>query len=192
MVLDRWSLFFFLFLFFFVCSSRIGDHSNVWMLEKETMGESLWLCMYVTTWAAIRYSTIALIHVDIKSSGTQRHFDYGLLLDPWRTDVHHVCFQYFEYTSHKELRHNIGKQLCLHAVSLPRASEDWALYAEGQRQQFDSATRMGVHRSKCPLRISRVTYVTHVLRVGNETLHSFTQWEHPQVWRMSEAHIESH
>lgn len=24
-------------------------------------------------------------------------------------------FQYFEYTSHQELRHNIGKQLCLHA-----------------------------------------------------------------------------
>ncbi len=89
------------------------------MLEKVTMGERLWLCMYVTTWAAIRYSTIALILVDIKSSDTQRYFDYGLLLDPWRTDVHHVCFQYFEYTSHKELRHNIGKQLCLHASPYP-------------------------------------------------------------------------
>lgn len=30
-----------------------------------------------------------------------------------------VCFQYFEYTSHKELRHNIGKQLCLQASPYP-------------------------------------------------------------------------
>ncbi len=39
--------------------------------------------------------------------------------------------------------------------------------------------------------IVSVTYVTHVLWEGNVTLDSFTQWEHPQVWRLSEAHIES-
>lgn len=29
--------------------------------------------------------------------------------------------QYFEYSSHKELRHNIGKELCLHAIPHPEA-----------------------------------------------------------------------
>lgn len=72
-----------------------------------------------------------VIHIDMSSRGAFKtkvtiairktsHFDTGFLHYLNRTDVHHdVCFQYFEYTSHKELRHNIGKQLCLQASPYP-------------------------------------------------------------------------
>lgn len=35
--------------------------------------------------------------------------------------VHFCLSQYFEYSSHKELRHNIGKELCLRATPHPEA-----------------------------------------------------------------------
>lgn len=87
------------------CSWRTLEHSNVWMLEKVTMVESPWLCTRVTTWVVIRYrnSIVWLRKCFV-------FFSYWC----WC-----VSFQYFEYTSHKELRHNIGKQLCLHASHYP-------------------------------------------------------------------------
>lgn len=90
-----------------MCSWRTLDHSNVWMLEKVTMVESLSLCTRVTTWVVIRYTNSIVWLL------------YGKRVGFFSCWCWCVSFQYFEYTSHNELRHNIGKQLCLHASQYP-------------------------------------------------------------------------
>ncbi len=62
--------------------------------------------------------------------------------------------------------------------------------AAEEKQTVDSLTPLTVQWLTA-LKTSRVTYVTHVLWVGNEILRSFKQWEHPQVRQLSEAIIES-
>ncbi|XP_062314603.1 polypeptide N-acetylgalactosaminyltransferase 6 [Osmerus eperlanus] len=62
----------------------------------------------------------------IKNSGDQRCLDVGENNNNGGNPViMYTCHnmggnQYFEYTSHLELRHNIGKQLCLHAMPHPQ------------------------------------------------------------------------
>uniref|UniRef100_A0A8C9R2E3 Polypeptide N-acetylgalactosaminyltransferase n=1 Tax=Scleropages formosus TaxID=113540 RepID=A0A8C9R2E3_SCLFO len=56
----------------------------------------------------------------IKNSGSQSCLDVGENNQGGKPLIMYTCHnmggnQYFEYTSHKELRHNIGKQLCLQA-----------------------------------------------------------------------------
>lgn len=60
----------------------------------------------------------------IKNSGSQTCLDVGENNQGGKAVIMYQCHnmggnQYFEYTSHKELRHNIGKQLCLHAYFQP-------------------------------------------------------------------------
>ncbi|KAM9855323.1 polypeptide N-acetylgalactosaminyltransferase 6 isoform 1-T2 [Aulostomus maculatus] len=60
----------------------------------------------------------------IKNSGSQTCLDVGENNLGDKPVIMYQCHnmggnQYFEYTSHKELRHNIGKQLCLHASAPP-------------------------------------------------------------------------
>uniref|UniRef100_A0A8C8IBN4 Polypeptide N-acetylgalactosaminyltransferase n=1 Tax=Oncorhynchus tshawytscha TaxID=74940 RepID=A0A8C8IBN4_ONCTS len=60
----------------------------------------------------------------IKNSGTQSCLDVGENNQGGKPLIMYTCHnmggnQYFEYTSHKELRHNIGKQLCLQANPQP-------------------------------------------------------------------------
>ncbi|CDQ87176.1 unnamed protein product [Oncorhynchus mykiss] len=61
----------------------------------------------------------------IKNSGTQSCLDVGENNQGGGFPlIMYTCHnmggnQYFEYTSHKELRHNIGKQLCLQANPQP-------------------------------------------------------------------------
>ncbi|XP_048098037.1 polypeptide N-acetylgalactosaminyltransferase 6 [Alosa alosa] len=56
----------------------------------------------------------------LKNSGSQSCLDVGESNQGGKAVIMYVCHnmggnQYFEYSSHQELRHNIGKQLCLHA-----------------------------------------------------------------------------
>lgn len=58
----------------------------------------------------------------IRNSGSNTCLDVGENNQGGKPMIMYQCHnmggnQYFEYTSHKELRHNIGKQLCLHASS---------------------------------------------------------------------------
>ncbi|XP_042347387.1 LOW QUALITY PROTEIN: polypeptide N-acetylgalactosaminyltransferase 6 [Plectropomus leopardus] len=60
----------------------------------------------------------------IRNSGSQTCLDVGENNQGGKPVIMYQCHnmggnQYFEYSSHKELRHNIGKQLCLHAVPHP-------------------------------------------------------------------------
>ncbi|TMS16204.1 Polypeptide N-acetylgalactosaminyltransferase 6 [Larimichthys crocea] len=60
----------------------------------------------------------------IKNSGSNTCLDVGENNQGGKAVIMYQCHnmggnQYFEYTSHKELRHNIGKQLCLHATPQP-------------------------------------------------------------------------
>ncbi|CDQ66029.1 unnamed protein product [Oncorhynchus mykiss] len=60
----------------------------------------------------------------IKNSGAQSCLDVGEKNEGGKPLIMYTCHnmggnQYFEYTSHKELRHNIGKQLCLQANTQP-------------------------------------------------------------------------
>lgn len=62
----------------------------------------------------------------IKNSGDQRCLDVGEANTGGKPVIMYTCHnmggnQYFEYTSHRELRHNIGKQLCLHAMPHPES-----------------------------------------------------------------------
>ncbi|KAF7660119.1 hypothetical protein LDENG_00287790 [Lucifuga dentata] len=65
-------------------------------------------------------------HGAIKNAGSQTCLDVGENNNNGdKSLIMYQCHnmggnQYFEYTSHKELRHNIGKQLCLHAVHPPQ------------------------------------------------------------------------
>ncbi|XP_059188885.1 polypeptide N-acetylgalactosaminyltransferase 6 [Centropristis striata] len=57
----------------------------------------------------------------IKNSGSQTCLDVGESNQGGKAVIMYQCHnmggnQYFEYSTHKELRHNIGKQLCLHAT----------------------------------------------------------------------------
>ncbi|XP_051280794.1 polypeptide N-acetylgalactosaminyltransferase 6 [Dicentrarchus labrax] len=57
----------------------------------------------------------------IRNSGSKTCLDVGENNDGGKPLIMYQCHkmggnQYFEYSSHKELRHNIGKQLCLHAA----------------------------------------------------------------------------
>lgn len=56
-----------------------------------------------------------------RQSGTLTLRGFWNLKSPWEVRLwfDSCFFQYFEYTTHKELRHNIGKQLCLHANPQP-------------------------------------------------------------------------
>ncbi|XP_053339294.1 polypeptide N-acetylgalactosaminyltransferase 6 [Clarias gariepinus] len=61
----------------------------------------------------------------IKNLGSQKCLDVGEQNNGGKPMIMYVCHnmggnQYFEYTSHKELRHNLGKQLCLHATIYPQ------------------------------------------------------------------------
>ncbi|XP_007556722.1 polypeptide N-acetylgalactosaminyltransferase 6-like [Poecilia formosa] len=56
----------------------------------------------------------------IRNSGSRTCLDVGENNQGGKAVIMYPCHnmggnQYFEYSSHKELRHNIGKQLCLHA-----------------------------------------------------------------------------
>uniref|UniRef100_A0A8C5H946 Polypeptide N-acetylgalactosaminyltransferase n=1 Tax=Gouania willdenowi TaxID=441366 RepID=A0A8C5H946_GOUWI len=60
----------------------------------------------------------------LKNSGSNTCLDAGENNQGGKAVIMYQCHnmggnQYFEYTSHKELRHNIGKQLCLTAAPLP-------------------------------------------------------------------------
>ncbi|XP_034028239.1 polypeptide N-acetylgalactosaminyltransferase 6 [Thalassophryne amazonica] len=60
----------------------------------------------------------------LKNSGSQTCLDVGEKNEGGKPVIMYYCHnlggnQYFEYSSHKELRHNIGKQLCLHATLQP-------------------------------------------------------------------------
>lgn len=60
----------------------------------------------------------------LKNSGSQSCLDVGENNQGGKPVIMYQCHnmggnQYFEYTSHRELRHNIGKQLCLHANDQP-------------------------------------------------------------------------
>ncbi|CAL1606123.1 unnamed protein product [Knipowitschia caucasica] len=60
----------------------------------------------------------------IRNSGSKSCLDVGENNQGGKALIMYQCHnmggnQYFEYTSHRELRHNIGKQLCLHANALP-------------------------------------------------------------------------
>uniref|UniRef100_A0A672L050 Polypeptide N-acetylgalactosaminyltransferase n=1 Tax=Sinocyclocheilus grahami TaxID=75366 RepID=A0A672L050_SINGR len=60
----------------------------------------------------------------LKNRGSQQCLDVGESNNGGKPVIMYVCHnmggnQYFEYTSHNELRHNIGKQLCLHASPYP-------------------------------------------------------------------------
>ncbi|XP_029011614.1 polypeptide N-acetylgalactosaminyltransferase 6 [Betta splendens] len=60
-------------------------------------------------------------HGAIKNLGSQSCLDVGENNHGGKPVIMYTCHnmggnQYFEYTSHKELRHNIGKQLCLQAA----------------------------------------------------------------------------
>lgn len=60
----------------------------------------------------------------IRNSGSHTCLDVGENNQGGKPVIMYPCHnmggnQYFEYTSHKELRHNIGKQLCLHATPQP-------------------------------------------------------------------------
>ncbi|XP_053174127.1 polypeptide N-acetylgalactosaminyltransferase 6 [Scomber japonicus] len=60
----------------------------------------------------------------LRNSGSQTCLDVGEANQGGKAMIMYQCHnmggnQYFEYTSHKELRHNIGKQLCLHATPQP-------------------------------------------------------------------------
>ncbi|KAM6983112.1 polypeptide N-acetylgalactosaminyltransferase 6 isoform 1-T3 [Tautogolabrus adspersus] len=60
----------------------------------------------------------------IRNSGSKSCLDVGGDNQGGKPVIMYQCHnmggnQYFEYTSHKELRHNIGKQLCLHASPNP-------------------------------------------------------------------------
>ncbi|KAM6977961.1 polypeptide N-acetylgalactosaminyltransferase 6 [Aplochiton taeniatus] len=61
----------------------------------------------------------------IKNEGSQSCLDAGAENNHGgKPVIMYTCHnmggnQYFEYSTHKELRHNIGKQLCLHAVAPP-------------------------------------------------------------------------
>uniref|UniRef100_A0A8C2AEV4 Polypeptide N-acetylgalactosaminyltransferase n=1 Tax=Cyprinus carpio TaxID=7962 RepID=A0A8C2AEV4_CYPCA len=60
----------------------------------------------------------------LKNMGAQQCLDVGESNNGGKPVIMYVCHnmggnQYFEYTSNNELRHNIGKQLCLHASPYP-------------------------------------------------------------------------
>ncbi|XP_062871191.1 polypeptide N-acetylgalactosaminyltransferase 6 [Trichomycterus rosablanca] len=60
----------------------------------------------------------------IKNLGSQSCLDVGPDNNGGKPVMMYVCHnmggnQYFEYSTHNELRHNIGKQLCLHASLYP-------------------------------------------------------------------------
>ncbi|KAG8002702.1 Polypeptide N-acetylgalactosaminyltransferase 6 [Nibea albiflora] len=60
----------------------------------------------------------------IRNSGSNTCLDVGENNQGGKAVIMYQCHnmggnQYFEYTSHKELRHNTGKQLCLHATPQP-------------------------------------------------------------------------
>ncbi|KAL1020934.1 hypothetical protein UPYG_G00006600 [Umbra pygmaea] len=60
----------------------------------------------------------------IKNSGSQNCLDVGENNEGGKPVIMYTCHnmggnQYFEYTSHRELRHNIGKQLCLQSNPQP-------------------------------------------------------------------------
>ncbi|KAK9515389.1 hypothetical protein VZT92_026040 [Zoarces viviparus] len=62
----------------------------------------------------------------IRNSGSTTCLDVGERNDGGKPVIMYQCHnmggnQYFEYSSHKELRHNIGKQLCLQATPQPEA-----------------------------------------------------------------------
>ncbi|XP_058498278.1 polypeptide N-acetylgalactosaminyltransferase 6 [Solea solea] len=60
----------------------------------------------------------------LRNSGSKTCLDVGEHNEGGKPLIMYTCHnmggnQYFEYSSHKELRHNIGKQLCLHATPYP-------------------------------------------------------------------------
>lgn len=60
----------------------------------------------------------------LKNGGSQQCLDVGENNNGGKAMIMYTCHnmggnQYFEYSSHNELRHNIGKQLCLHATHYP-------------------------------------------------------------------------
>nr|XP_020503969.1 polypeptide N-acetylgalactosaminyltransferase 6-like [Labrus bergylta]XP_020503970.1 polypeptide N-acetylgalactosaminyltransferase 6-like [Labrus bergylta]XP_020503971.1 polypeptide N-acetylgalactosaminyltransferase 6-like [Labrus bergylta]XP_029135967.1 polypeptide N-acetylgalactosaminyltransferase 6-like [Labrus bergylta] len=63
-------------------------------------------------------------HGALRNAGSNTCLDVGGDNQGGKPVIMYQCHnmggnQYFEYTSHKELRHNIGKQLCLHASPYP-------------------------------------------------------------------------
>ncbi|MGH0160805.1 UNVERIFIED_CONTAM: hypothetical protein FKN15_040025 [Acipenser sinensis] len=72
----------------------------------------------------------------IKNKGLQHCLDVGENNRGGKPLIMYPCHgmggnQYFEYTSHKELRHNIGKQLCLHGSTGPVKIEECRLKGRG-------------------------------------------------------------
>ncbi|XP_076840174.1 polypeptide N-acetylgalactosaminyltransferase 6 [Brachyhypopomus gauderio] len=60
----------------------------------------------------------------LRNMGSQQCLDVGENNSGGKPVIMYVCHnmggnQYFEYSTHKELRHNIAKQLCLHATPNP-------------------------------------------------------------------------
>ncbi|CAJ1085272.1 polypeptide N-acetylgalactosaminyltransferase 6-like isoform X1 [Xyrichtys novacula] len=72
---------------------------------------------YVPDLSPVKYGAI-------RNLGSESCLDAGENNNGGKPVIMYTCHnmggnQYFEYSSHKELRHNIGKQLCLHASSQP-------------------------------------------------------------------------
>lgn len=73
----------------------------------------------------------------IRNSGSQTCLDVGANNNGGQAVIMYQCHnmggnQYFEYTSHKELRHNIGKQLCLHATTPPESVKIEVCHLKGK------------------------------------------------------------
>ncbi|MBN3283386.1 GALT6 acetylgalactosaminyltransferase, partial [Polyodon spathula] len=72
----------------------------------------------------------------LKNKGMEKCLDVGESNQGGKPLIMYPCHgmggnQYFEYTSHKELRHNIGKQLCLHGTRGPVKIEECRLKGRG-------------------------------------------------------------
>uniref|UniRef100_W5ML10 Polypeptide N-acetylgalactosaminyltransferase n=1 Tax=Lepisosteus oculatus TaxID=7918 RepID=W5ML10_LEPOC len=72
----------------------------------------------------------------VKNLGTESCLDVGENNQGGKPLIMYTCHgmggnQYFEYTSHKELRHNIGRQLCVHGAGGPVRVEECQLKGRG-------------------------------------------------------------
>ncbi|KAJ8370016.1 hypothetical protein SKAU_G00100440 [Synaphobranchus kaupii] len=82
----------------------------------------------------------------IKNSGSQTCLDVGENNLGGKPMIMYTCHnmggnQYFEYTSHQELRHNIGKQLCLQAWPEPKQVSVEMCQLKGRGTQVDQRQR---------------------------------------------------
>lgn len=71
--------------------------------------------MCVTTWEATRYKDAKNTTLRIYRNNSVDCLIIFFRVSDWNCCLSLSLLQYFEFSSQKELRHNIGKQLCLEA-----------------------------------------------------------------------------